>query len=173
VPCKSPIDPGKRRISVRKGGKKTYSQKIEVTRATTTTFKVALAPRPSRLDAYLALFASAGFIGGGIYFGLKSKDAYESLDKDIKSTTGPPVDSNDPRYDKGKLNAYIADGMFAVGGVTALLGVYYLFRDKGADSKGIYQSKSLVQRDDGWRPMLNAGVTPTGKSWLLGGEVRF
>jgi len=175
VPCKAPIDPGKRRISVRKGGKKTYSQKLDVVAATSTTFKVALANKPSRFDAYLALFASAGFIGGGIYFGMKSADAYDSLNSDIKSLNGPPVSSNDPRYDEGKLNAYIADGMFALAGVTGLLGTYYLFRDKGASSQGVYQSRSLLSGEDiQWRPMINAGIAPNGdKSWMLGGEVRF
>lgn len=172
VPCKAPVDAGKRRISVRKGGKKAYSQKIEIGRATSTNFKVALAAKPSRFDAYLALFASAGFIGGGIYFGMKSADAYDSLEADIKALGGAPIDSGDSRFDDGKLNAYIADGMFALAGVTGLLGTYYLFRDKGASSQGVYQSKSLVGNDSQWKPIIKADVID-GKSWMLGGEVTF
>ncbi len=172
IPCRAPVDAGSRHITVERGGKKTYSTHIKVEAASETEFKVALAPKPSRIDAYVTLFVSAAFLGGGIYFGLKSNDIYKSIQKDTKLTGGSPIDSGDPRFSDGKNKAYIADGMYALSGITFLLGTYYLLRDKGPSSQGASTSRSLISRARFAPVFGNVDGTP-GMGLGMTGEVRW
>lgn len=135
-PCRKALREGWHRVTVSRDGYKSYTRRIEVQAKTETSIKVSLAKKPSRSDAIAAYALSAVFLGGGAYAGLQSNKLRDELDADIMAGT-PPVDSEDPRFLRGKIYAWVADGAFVLGGVTALTAIYYTFRDKGLPSTAI------------------------------------
>jgi hypothetical protein len=147
-PCLKSVREGSHEVSIRRDGYKSYTRTIQVVAKTETSVKVALAKSPSRTDAIVAYVVAGAFAGGGIYFGLESNKIQDSLKKDI-AAGNPPVDNNDPRLgwrfglNNGKFNAVMADSMFAVASVTALVAVYYTFRDKGAPSTALVDVRAL------------------------------
>jgi hypothetical protein len=142
-PCRKPVKEGDHTIVVRRPGYKPYIRKMEIQAKTETSIKVDLAPQPGRADAVVAYVFSAGLLGGGIYLGLQSSKLHDDLQKGI-SAGMPPVDQNDPRFTRGKYYAWAADGAYVVSGITALLGVYYTFRDKGAPSAATIDVRAVA-----------------------------
>jgi hypothetical protein len=142
-PCLRDIPEGDHTILVKKPGAKPYSRRVNIQAKTETSIRTNLAPEPGRGDAIAAYVLAGVFGGAGIYLGLQSNHLHDQLKTDIAAGT-PPVDDNDPRFFRGKVYAWAADGGFAVGGVFLLTAVYYTFRDKGAPSTGLIDVRALA-----------------------------
>ncbi len=142
-PCLKPLQEGPHTLTVRRPGFKPYSKRITIQAKTQTQIKVSLAPEPSRSDAVVAYVLAAGFGGGGAFLGLQANSVRDDLKKGIAAGQ-PPVDSNDPRFLKGKIYAIGADAAFAVAGITLVTAIYYTFRDKGAPTTGLIDVRALA-----------------------------
>ncbi len=141
-PCLKALQQGSHTITVVREGMKPYSRKINVQAKTETTIKVTLAPKPSRSDAVVAYVLAAGFGGAGIYLGLQASNLSDELTTAIDAN--PPLDKNDPRFQRGKIYAIAANAAFGLAGITALTAIYYTFRDKGSPSTGLIDVRALA-----------------------------
>lgn len=145
-PCLKPLSPGKHRVSIKRSGFRTYSTKVNVQSKTEITVRAKLAPEPSRADAYVSILFAAAFAGGGYYLGSKAIEIEDELAAEI-AAGNPPPDSNDPRLgwglEGGKTYSTGANVSYALGAGSFLLGVYYLFRDKGKPSIGSSESRAI------------------------------
>lgn len=159
-PCRGTVAPGEHTVVVERDGYKSYETKLTVARAQEVRARVRLNPKPSRLKSYISFGMAALLLGGGIASGVISQNIKSSLEDDIAS--GVLVDTGDGRYSDGKIAAIVANSLFAVSGVAAILGVYYLFRKVGPDSHG-----DSVMRNVAISPIIG----PNGAA--LRGEVRF
>ncbi len=142
-PCRVELPPGSYRIEVASDGQKSYVETVNVVRAQETKMRVQLQPAPSRVSAYVSLGVAAAFLGTGTYFGLQSRGDRASLGDDNADPAALASD-DDPRIRRGKIYALVADGLFAVGGVAGILGVYYLLRDEGPPSIGEHETLPLA-----------------------------
>jgi tetratricopeptide (TPR) repeat protein len=142
-PCIKSVPQGDHTISVDRPDYKPYQRRVTIQPKTETSIKVALSPKPGRSDAVVAYVLGAVFIGGGTYLGLQANKLHDDIAKVI-AAGNPPVDSNDPRFDRGKIYAIAADAAFVVGGITLLTAVYYTFRDKGAPTTGLIDVRALA-----------------------------
>ncbi len=154
-PCLKALQQGSHTVTVTRDGMKTYTRRINIQAKTETTVKVTLAPKPSRSDAVVAYILAAGFGGGGIYLGLQANSLRDELRAGISGT--PPIDSNDPRFTRGKIYAIAANVAFGLAGVTALTALYYTFRDKGAPSTGLIDVRAIALT-----PQLSPGYAGMG-----------
>jgi hypothetical protein len=141
-PCLKALQQGPHTITVTREGMKPYSRKINVQAKTETTIKVTLAPKPSRSDAVVAYVLAAGFGGAGIYLGVQANKLSDELTTAIDAN--PPLDKNDPRFQRGKIYAIAANAAFGLAGITALTAIYYTFRDKGSPSTGLIDVRALA-----------------------------
>ena len=146
-PCRVPVKEGKHRVTVVRGGYKSYSTTIDVQAKTEISVRAALAKRPGRGDAVVAYVFAGLFAGGGIYLGLQAKNLQQDLEKELAEGT-PPVDQDDPRFTRGKYFAIGADAAFGVAGLVGLAAIYYTFRDKGASSTATIDVRSLALYPD-------------------------
>jgi PEGA domain len=146
-PCLKGVPQGEHTVLVSRPGYKPYSHRVTVQAKTETSVKVGLAPEPSRSDAVVAYVLSAAFLGGGIYCGTQAQSIHDELKKGIDAGN-PPIDSNDPRFTKGKVFAIAADSLFALGTITALTGLYYTFREKGQPSTGLIDVRALALKPE-------------------------
>lgn len=160
-PCLKSLQQGEHTITVTRPDFKPYTKRITIQAKTETQVRITLAPTPSRSDAIVAYVLAAGFGGGGVVLGLQANKYRDDLKKEI-AAGNPPPDSNDPRFNKGKIFAIAADAAYAVAGITALTAVYYTFRDKGAPSTGLIDVRALALR-----PELGPGYAglAMGVSW--------
>ncbi len=142
-PCRKPVKEGTHTVTVRRKGYKPYTARVDVQARTEISMRTQLAKEPGRGDAVAAYVVSGLFAGAGVYLGLQSKKMEDELRTAIDAGD-PPVDSEDPRLQKGKIFALAADGAFAVSGVVALMAVYYTFRDKGAPSTGTIDVRAIA-----------------------------
>jgi hypothetical protein len=160
-PCLKGIAQGEHTITITRRDFKPYSQRVIIQAKTETQVRVTLAPMPSRVDAIVA-YSLAGLSGAaGIFLGLKANGYRDDLKKEVAAGS-PPPDSSDPRFGSGKIYAIAADGAFAVAGITALLGVYYTFREKGAPSTGLVDVRALALRPEVGPGYAGLGM---GVSW--------
>ncbi len=155
-PCLKSLQQGEHTVTVTRPDTKPYTKRITIQARTETQLRITLAPTPSRSDAIVAYVLAAGFGGGGIVLGLQANKYRDDLRKEI-AAGNPPVDSNDPRFTRGKIFAIAADAAYAVAGITALTAVYYTFRDKGAPSTGLIDVRALALR-----PELGPGYAGLG-----------
>ncbi len=142
-PCIKSVPQGDHTITVDRPDFKPYQRRVTIAPKTETSIKVALAPRPGRSDAIVAYVLGGVFLGGGIYLGSQASKLHDDLAKEI-AAGNPPVDSNDPRFQNGKIYAIAADAAFAIGGITLLTAVYYTFRDKGVPTTGLIDVRALA-----------------------------
>ncbi len=142
-PCLKAMQQGDHVVTVTRPGFKSYSRRVTIQAKTEMAIKVGLAPQPSRSDAVVAYVLAGAFGGTGIFLGLQANKYRDQL-KDGIARGNPPVDSNDPRFTKGKIFAIAADATFLVAGITALTAVYYTFRDKGAPSTALIDVRALA-----------------------------
>lgn len=147
VACKVPCDrisaqPGKHRLVVQRKGFKTIRTHVVVRRLRHSVAEVVLAKRPSRASAWVSYGVAAGFLGAGIAMAVLSHNLQTELDKDIKH--GVLVSSLDGRFDKGRIYAYIANGLFGIAGISAAFGLYYTLADRGPKSRVRIRSKRVV-----------------------------
>jgi hypothetical protein len=146
-PCLKSLQQGEHTISVTRPGFKPYARRITIQAKTETQLRITLSPTPSRSDAIVAYVLAGGFAGGGIFLGLQANKYRDDLKNEI-AAGHPPPDSNDPRFQKGKIFAIAADATFVVAGITALTAVYYTFREKGAPSTGLIDVRALALRPE-------------------------
>ena len=102
-----------------------YESDLEVPRGVETTIEVQMSPRPPRTRAISTAVVAALLIGGGAYVGHLSQQNHDSINADISN--GMLVDSNDPRFLRGKIEAIGADVLFGVGAIVAITAVFGFF----------------------------------------------
>jgi len=142
-PCRKPVREGQHTVTVRRSGYKPYTTSVEVQARTELSIRAQLARKPGRGDAVAAYIAAGVFAGAGAYLGTQSQKLEDELERDI-ANGAPPPDSDDPRFQRGKIFAISADGAFAVSGLIALTAIYYTFRDKGAPSTGQVDVRAIA-----------------------------
>jgi len=143
LPCKIKVRPGHHTVEIEKDGMKDLESEFDVRSAEEARMEVEMMPAPSRVSAYVALTISAAACGTALYFGNKSKkdrDDIASESNSFSSTVSP----DDPRFKDIRNNAIIADGLFLVGGIAGLSGLYYLLRNPGPDSSGEIENVPLA-----------------------------
>ena len=142
-PCRKPVKEGTHTVTVRRPGYKPYTARVDVQARTEISVRASLSKKPGRGDAIAAYVVSGIFAGAGIYLGLQAKGIEDELNTDI-AAGDPPVDSDDPRFTRGKIFSISADAAFAVSGIVALTAIYYTFRDKGAPSTGTVDVRAIA-----------------------------
>jgi len=164
APCRTEVTPGVHRVLVQKGGFEDYESELRVDRSAETVVEVQWSPRPSKKAAWTTTAIAAAFLGGGLYVGYLSNKNHDAIQSDIKATSGVTttkmIDSNDPRFSRGKWEAIGADVLF---GVAALLAISSTvsFLAHGPDSVG-----AVDQRVLGFGPGVSsdgAGVAAWGR----------
>jgi len=160
-PCLKSVPQGEHTVTVRRADYKSYSQRVIIQAKTETAIKVSLQPTPSRTDAIVTGAIAVAFGAGGVVRGLHANSQRDDLKKEIGAGM-PPVDAKDPRFNEGKIYAIAADASFAVAGLTALLSLYYTFRDKGAPSSGVVDVRALALRPEFGPGYAGLGM---GVSW--------
>ena len=148
-PCLKSVVQGDHVVTVTRPNFKSYSRRITIQAKTETQIRIGLQPAPGRGDAIVAGVLALGVGGAGVYLGLQASQLRDDLKHEIAAGTAPP-DSNDPRFQRGKIFAIAADATFVVAGIIALTAIYYTFRDKGAPSTALIDAKSVT-----FRPELN------------------
>ncbi|HEY3354428.1 MAG TPA: PEGA domain-containing protein [Polyangia bacterium] len=143
APCRVEVSPGPHRIVLEKSGFKRYRGTVTIAQATEAQLGANLTPAPSRVSAYVSFTFGAALLGAGMYFGLKSRAEKSDLESQLAAGR-PLLSSDDPRIKSGWTHAIAADALFALGGITALLGVYYALRNPGPDSLVETTTKSFV-----------------------------
>jgi tetratricopeptide (TPR) repeat protein len=133
APCRVRVAPGAHKLVLDQSGFKKYKGTIEVGRAVETQIGAAMSPAPSRMSAYISFAFSAALLGTGTYFAVKSRAEKQDLERDINGKS-KLISSDDPRFNSGWTHAIAADALFALGGITGLLGLYYALRSPGPDS---------------------------------------
>lgn len=134
VPCdRVVVQPGKHSLEIRRKGHKTLKNDVIVRRLRLHTARIKLAKKPSLVSAYVAYGFAAAILAGGIALGYISKRIQDDIKGDINNNV--LVNSTDARFQKGKIYAYLANGMFGLAGIAAIFGVYYTFADRGPKSQ--------------------------------------
>jgi hypothetical protein len=141
-PCRTELPPGNYKVEIQRKDYKKYTHQISIKQATETQLAVRLNPEPSRLNAYITFGVAGALLAGAITTGVMSNNRKDSLESDLKG--GRVYDSSDPRIDEGKITAIISDSLYALSGITAVLGVYYLLRNVGPDSYGETRTYKLA-----------------------------
>jgi len=154
APCRAEVAPGKRKVVVAKDGMEDYEGELEVGRTTETTIDVQFSPRPPKTRAISTGVSAAVILGAGAYVAHLSSANKDGINADIKA--GQHVDSTDPRFFRGKIEAIGADVLFAFGALIAISCVTTLLAH-GPDSTGAIDHKSL-----GLAPTVDAGENGGG-----------
>jgi len=163
APCRSEVTPGVHRVVVSKGGFEDYEAELRIDRGAETVVEVSWSPRPSKRTAYVTAGVAAAFLGGGLYVGYLSNRNHDGVQNDIKAASagvGTMVDSNDPRFSRGKWEAVAADVMFGVAALLAVSATVSFFAH-GPDSVA-----AVDQRVIGFGP----GVTSDGGGLVAWGR---
>jgi hypothetical protein len=140
APCRAEVPPGRRHVLVEKEDMEDYEGDVEVARTTETTIDVQFTPRPPRTRAISTGVTALVILGGGFYVGHLSAANKDGLNADIKA--GRPVDNDDPRFARGKLEAIGADVLFGLGALVAISAVTTVF-SHGPESTGTLDQKAL------------------------------
>ena len=140
IPCRTEVAPGKHAILVEKDGMEDYESDMEIPRGVETNIEVRMSPRPPRTRVITTAIVAAVLIGGGAYVGHLSQQNKDSINSDIAS--GVLVDSGDPRFLRGKVEAIGADVLYGVGAIVAVTAVVGLF-SHGPDSTAVTDSKKI------------------------------
>lgn len=140
APCRTEVQPGKRKVVVEKDGMEDYAAELDVARTTETTLDIQFSPRPPKTRAISSAVTAAVILGAGFYVGHLAQENRDHLDADIKA--GLPIDNTDPRFLHGKLEAIGADVLYGIGALVALSAIGSLF-SHGPDSTGVVDHKSL------------------------------
>jgi len=163
APCRSEVSPGVHRVIVQKGGFEDYQAELRVDRGAETTVEVQWSARPSKRTAYATAGVAAAFLAGGLYLGYLSNKNHDDAQSDINARPSGPgtmVDSNDPRFSRGKWEAVSADIAFGVAALLAVSATVSFF-SHGPDSVA-----AVDQRTIGFGPGLSidgAGVAAWGR----------
>ncbi|MGE5183003.1 MAG: PEGA domain-containing protein [Acidobacteriota bacterium] len=156
-PCMRSVPEGDHTITVKRPDYKTYSKQIYVQAKSETTMRMAMKPEPGHGDAVWAYAIAAIFGGGGIYCGLQANKLHDDLQKAIAAGT-PPVDSNDPRFLRGKIYSIAADAGYGIAGIALLTAIYKTFKETGAPSQASIDIKALALRPEVSSQYAGAGL---------------
>ena len=118
APCRTEVSPGTHRVRAQKEGFEDYEGELSVDKGAETSLEVQWSPRPSRRGAWTTAALAAAFVGGGAYLGYLSNQNRDAVRSDI--TAGMLIDSNDPRFTRGKWQAVGADVAFGIGALLAI-----------------------------------------------------
>jgi hypothetical protein len=118
APCRTEVTPGTHRVLAQKEGFEDYEAEVNVDKGAETSLEVQWSPRPSRLGAWTTAALAAAFVGGGAYLGYLSNQNRDAVRSDIAE--GMLIDSNDPRFSRGKWQAVGADVAFGLGALLAI-----------------------------------------------------
>ena len=118
APCRTEVVPGVHRVLVQKAGFEDYEADLRVDRVAETVLEIQWSARPSKRTAWTTAILAAAFVGGGLYVGHLSNADRDGLRSDIAARMN--IDSNDPRYSRGKWEAIGADVLYALGGILAI-----------------------------------------------------
>lgn len=160
LPCQAQLDPGEHIIVIKKDKKKTLQFDVAVAKSDLVTVNVRMEPYTPRYPAIVTGVLMAGAGGASIYFGLQAKKIREDIENDLE--TFQQTEADDPRARQGRVNAIVADGLFAATAVLGALTIFYLLREKGEPSQGEKEHKNLA---------IAPAVGPTGAG--LAGYMRF
>jgi hypothetical protein len=138
LPCEAEAMPGTHTVTIEKEGMETYESNVKVEQAIQTGIDVRFSPRPPRTRAIGEGIVALLFVGAGAYVGHLSDQNKNEIDSEIKA--GRYVDSGDPRFQRGKLEAIGADVLYGVGALVAVSAVFSLF-SHGPDSVGAVDQK--------------------------------
>jgi len=158
APCRSEVMPGLHRVLVQKAGFEDYEGELRVDRGAETVVEVGWSPRPSKRAAWTTAGLAAAFLGGGLYVGSLSNKNLDSVRADASAGRG--VDSNDPRFSRGKWQAVGADVLYGIAALLAVSSTVSFFAH-GPDSVG-----AVDQRQIGFAPDVSAagaGVSAWGR----------
>jgi len=158
APCRTEVTPGVHRVVAQKAGFEDYDAELRVDRNAETLVEVQWSPRPSKRAAWTTASLAAAFVGGGLYVGYLSNKNHDAINDDIKNNVG--IDSNDPRFSRGKWEAIGADVLFGIGALLAISSTVS-FLSHGPDSVA-----AVDQRVVGIAPGISsdsAGVTAWGR----------
>lgn len=118
APCRTEVTPGVHRVLAQKEGFEDYEGELRVDKGAETSLEVQWSPRPSRRGAWTTAALAAAFVGGGAYLGYLSNQNRDAVRSDIAA--GMLIDSNDPRFTRGKWQAVGADVAFGIGALLAI-----------------------------------------------------
>ncbi|MGZ3448618.1 MAG: PEGA domain-containing protein [Polyangiales bacterium] len=133
VKIETPVKSGRHRVKVKADDRKTYTADVDVPRGKMVVLHAELRPAVPRGPAWTTAVASAVFLGGGIYLGIKSNDYRDQLNA---AQASGRLDQEDTRIKKGKYFAIAADSCFAVSGILGLISLYNFVKDPLPPSKG-------------------------------------
>lgn len=157
TPCRWEGLPGKYRVRVEHPQMEAFKADIEIERSTDTSINVQFSPKPGRGKAITATVFSALFLGGGIYLGKLGSDDKAALAAEIKGNRS--IDTNDPRVSSGKLKYLIADGLFGLSLLSAVLATIG-YVSSGDDSVGFIDMKTV-----GLAPSVGPDGAGLGATW--------
>lgn len=151
VPFETRLEAGPHRVRVEAEGKKPWDSNVVVAKGQLTPVRVKLQSAVPRGGAWASAVLAGLVLGAGTTLAVMSEHRLDTLREEGR--TGR-LASNDPRLFRGRMLAIGADTAFGLGGLLALVSVYYFLRDPLPDSKGTV----LEPRD--WS--LNPEVGPNG-----------
>lgn len=160
VPLEVKLDAGPHDVEVRADGMKPWESSVIVAGGQLTPVRVQLHAAVPRGGAWTTAVLAAMMLGGGTTLAVMSGHRYDSLHN--LSVDGR-LASDDRRLFKGKMITIGADVGFGLGGLLALVSIYYFVRDPLPPSEGTV----LKPRD--WS--VTPAVGPTAAGAQL--EVRF
>ncbi|MFW5926231.1 MAG: PEGA domain-containing protein, partial [Myxococcota bacterium] len=133
VPFEGRLEAGPHRVRVEAEGKKPWESNIVVAKGQLTPVRVQLEPAVPRGGAWATAVLAGLVLGAGTTLAVMSEDRLDILRDEGR--TGR-LASNDPRLFRGRMLAIGADTAFGLGGLLALVSVYYFLRDPLPDSEG-------------------------------------
>jgi hypothetical protein len=168
IPCEAPLPPGEHVVNVQMDKKKTLSFELPIRRGDEIQVGVTMEPKTKRAGAYVAGTFMLASVGVGTYFALEANKTAKSIDSDLAAFN--QIDDQDPRRQKGMIQAIVADSLFGVGVITGALTLYYAFRTTGVPSSGEINTDAVAKRR--FRPPL---IAPSvGKNHVgMAAQVRF
>jgi hypothetical protein len=141
-PCRTPVKEGLHQVTVKREGYKDYEREVDLRPQNEVTIRPRLAEAPSRVDAYVAYSIAGVFFTTGIVTGVMASSTKSDVNSAIQNGM-PPPDANDGRFNRARVYSIVADASFAVGTIALATALYYTFRDKGAESTGSTDIRTL------------------------------
>ncbi|MFH1435326.1 MAG: PEGA domain-containing protein [Pseudomonadota bacterium] len=132
APFEGKLSPGLHNVFVDAKGMKSIKEAITIERGSKTSLLVRLNPKPKRTSAYVSFALMGVFLAAGAALAYYSYDEMGNMQKDADLGI---LAADDKRQDKGLGLAIGADAGFVLGGLCAILGLYYILRDPLPDSE--------------------------------------
>lgn len=142
LPCEAQIEPGEHTIVIKKDKKKALHFTVAVAKSDIVTVKVKMEPYTPRYPAIITGVLMAGAAGTGIFFALEADQIKKDLQRDLDNFE--QLEDDDPRARKGRVDAIVADSLFAATAVLGALTLFYLLREKGDPSQGEKEQRNLA-----------------------------